>query len=387
MVTGILLPSRDVTGRPVAEFTPGSVEAEFLASARRYAAVVRGLVLLLISAFGLLALPGDALPLGFALFGLVVVGAVVDCLDGFSGRLAPLTLTFAVARVAAICVTQEWGGGQPNQWALNALTTTAITMQWEWPPKVSLPVTAGLLAVHMTMVGVGERGAIGLRLLVECLMARLAFVLLQHSSRRVDLLRARREALARAEAVAVARHRQERELLALLHDTASATFLLVAAHGRDTDPGQVAEYARHDLKVLTGATGGQTSQDRPVDLNIALRSVVDRSPLTVDVLWREGAVVPASVALALVRAVREALANVERHAGVRDATLSIHVEGGRVVVAVDDVGVGFRLGEVPHSRRGIRGSVIERMTAAGGRALVTSRPGAGTSVRLVWPGG
>ncbi|WP_207892924.1 sensor histidine kinase [Micromonospora sp. MW-13] len=343
-------------------------------------------MLVLISAFGLLAVPADALPLGLALFGLIVVGAVVDCWAGFSGRLASLALTFAVARVTAICVTQEWSGGQPNQWALNALTATAITMQWDWPPRVSLPVTAGMFAVNLAVVGVGEGSAIGLRLLVECVMARLAFVLLRQSSRRVDSLRARRAALTRAGAVAVARHRQERELLALLHDTASATFLMVATHGRDTDPGQVAEYARHDLMVLTGTTGGQTSQDSPVDLNVALRSVVDRSPLTVDVLWRDGTVVPASVALALVRAVREALTNVERHANVRDATLSIHVEGNRVVVTVDDVGVGFCPGEVPHSRRGIRGSVIERLTAAGGSALVTSRLGAGTSVRLVWPG-
>ncbi|MFG3702856.1 sensor histidine kinase [Micromonospora sp. NPDC047620] len=347
---------------------------------------MRGFVLLLISAFGLLTVPGDALPLGFALFGLMVVGAVVDCQAGFYERAAPLALAFAVARVAAICVTQEWADGKPNQWALNALTTTSITLQWDWPPKVSLPVTAGLLVVGFAMVGADEGSEVGLRLLVECVMARLAFVLLQRSSRRVDVLRARRAALARAEAVAVARHSQEREFLALLHDTASATFLLVSTHGRDTDPRQVAEYARHDLTVLTGATGGQASQDSPVDLNAALRSVVDRTPLTVDVLWREGTVVPASAALALVRAVREALANVERHAAVRDATLSIHVEKGRVVVTVDDAGVGFCPGEVPHSRRGIRGSIVERMTAAGGNAVVTSRSGTGTSVRLMWPG-
>ncbi|MCW3845062.1 hypothetical protein ONA70_33850 [Micromonospora yasonensis] len=342
---------------------------------------------MLISAFGLLAVPGDALPLGFALFGLVVVGAVVDCWAGFSERAAPLALTFAVARVAAICVTQEWTGGQPNRWALNTMTTTAITLQWDSPPKVSLPVTAGLLAVNFAVVDVGEESAVGLRLVVECVMARLAFMLLRQASRRVDVLRAREAALTRAEAVAVARHSQEREFLALLHDTASATFLLVAAHGQNTHPAQVAEYARHDLAVLTGATGGQNSHDSRVNLNAALRSVVDRSPLSVDVHWQEGTPVPASVALVLVRAVREALANVERHAGVRNATLSIHVEEDRVVVAVDDAGVGFCPGEVPPSRRGIRGSVVERMTAAGGSAIVTSRPGAGTSVRMVWPGG
>ncbi|WP_447002632.1 sensor histidine kinase [Saccharothrix isguenensis] len=363
------------------------MEAEFLATARRFAAPVRGVGLVLISVFGLLAVPGDALPLGFALLGLVVVGAVVDCWVGASGRARPLALAFAVARVAAICATQEWTGGPPHQWALHALTTTAITFQWEWPPRIALPATAGLLAVDLAVVGFGDGSATVLRLVVEVGLTRLAFVLMRRSSKRVDVLRERRAALERAEAVALERHRREREYLALLHDTASATFLLVAVHGRDTDPAQVAEYAQRDLAVLTGSSGGPTPQDSPVDLTASLRAVVERSPLTVHARWRTGSVVPASVALALVRAVREALANVERHAGVRNAALSVHGDGERVVVEVRDAGLGFHLDEVPHFRRGIRGSVVERMTGVGGTATVTSRPGAGTSVRLEWPGG
>lgn len=363
----------------------GSVEAEFLTTARRFAAPVRGVGLLFISAFGLLAVPDDTMSLGFALLGLVVVGAVVDIVTAISGRAAPLALGFAIARVVAICATQEWTGGQPNQWALNALTTTAITLQWEWPPKVAIPATAGLLAVDLAVVGFGEGGTTVLRLLVECVVTRLTFVLLRRSSRRVDVLRDRRAALERAEALALERHRREREYLALLHDTASATFLLVAVHGRDTDRAQVAGYARHDLTALTGSAGGPTARDSPVDLNASLHAVVQRSPLTVEAEWRDGPLVPASVALALVRAVREALANIERHAGVDNAALSARREGDGVVVEVADTGLGFRLDEVPHSHRGIRGSVVERMTAVGGGAVVTSRPGAGTSVRLVWP--
>ncbi len=372
---------------PVSPGSRGSVEAEFLAAARKFAAPVRGVGLVLISVFGLLAVPGDVLPLGFALLGLVVVGAVVDFRLGASGRARPLVLAFAVGRVAAICAAQEWTGGHPNQWALNALTTTAITFQWEWSPKVALPATAGLLAVDLAVIGLGDGGATALRLVVEVGLTRLAFVLMRRSSRRVDELRERRAALERAEAVALERHRREREYLALLHDTASATFLLVAVHGRDTDPAQVAGYARQDLAVLTGSSGGATTQDSPVDLTTSLRAVVERGPLTVDARWHQGAVVPASVALALVRAVREALANVERHAGVRNAVLSVRGDGERVVVEVEDAGKGFHPDEVPHLRRGIRSSVVERMTAVGGSAAVTSRPGEGTSVRLEWPVG
>jgi signal transduction histidine kinase len=351
-----------------------SAEAEFLAAARRFAGPLRGAGLVLVGAFGLLTVPDHVLPQGFALFGLMVVGAAVDCRSWRAASLA-----FAVARVAAVGVAQDW----PGPWALHVLTITAITLQWEWRPKVAVPVAAGLLAVHLATAG--GCGAVVLRLLIECALARLAFVLLRRSSRRVDLLRDRRTALARAEAASLARRRGEREYLALLHDTASSTFLLVAVHGADTDPGQVAEYARHDLTVLTG--GGQTAHDSPVDLKAALHTVVDRSPLTVDVRWRDGVLVPASVALALVRAVREALANVVRHAGVRTAALSAGTDGDRVVVAVRDAGAGFRPDEVPHARRGLRGSVVERMAAVGGRADVTSCPGEGTTVRLAWPDG
>lgn len=364
----------------------GSVEARFLASARRLASPVRGVAVLVISAFGLLGVPDGALPSGFALIGLVLAGAAVDCWTGFTGRGRVLSLAFAVLRVAAVCVTQESTGGPPDLWALNILTTTAITLQWEWPPTVSLPVTAGLLAVELAVAGTDVTGTLVPRLVFECLLARLGFVLLRRSGRRVDELRERRSALERAEALSLARHREEREYLALLHDTAASTFLLVTVQGKDMDPEQVAEYARRDLAVLTGAAGGATGQDSPVDLTASLRTVVGRGRLAVDVSSEGTPLVPASVALAFVRAVREALVNVERHAQVGTAELSVRGEGERAVVEVTDSGVGFSPDEVTRSRRGIRGSVVERMAAVGGAATVTSHPGTGATVRMVWPG-
>lgn len=363
-----------------------SVEVRFLTSARRLVPPVRGVAVVVISVFGLLAVPDEALPLGFALFGLVLVGAGVDCWAGFTGRGAVLSLVFAVLRVAAVCGTQEWTGGPPNLWALNMLTTTAITLQLEWPPAVAVPVTSALLAVDLTAGGTDVVGTLLPRLVFECLLARLGFVLLRQSARRVDELRERRSALVRAEAALLARHRQEREYLALLHDTAASTFLLVTVQAKETDPEQVAEYARHDLAVLTGAAGGATAQDSTVDLTAALHTVVGRGQLAVDVSTEDTPLVPASVALAFVRAVREALANVERHAEVGTAVLSVRGEGDRVVVTVADRGVGFHPDEVTRSRRGIRSSVVERMVAVGGSATITSRPGAGATVRLVWPG-
>ncbi|MCE6996577.1 ATP-binding protein [Saccharothrix sp. S26] len=353
---------------------PGQVESELLTAIARFAGPVRGVGVTLISAFGVLSVPTDALPLGLGLFGLVLLGAVADF------RSPRPAFGLAIARVVALCAAHEQIGGT-GQWTLNVLTTTAITLQWEWAPKITVPTTAALLVVHGTAVG--WDGTTVLRVVVECVLARLAFRLLRRSSRRVDELRTRRAALERAEAVALERRRREREYLALLHDTASATFLVVAVNGREADPAEVAGYARRDLDLLTGTSG--VPRDSAVDVGSSLRAVVERSPLAVEASW-DTALVPASVALALVRAVREALTNVERHAGTGAARVRVRANGRGVEVWVTDAGRGFDVGAVSDHRRGIRGSVVERMAAVGGSAEVTSRPGR-TTVRLEWPRG
>jgi signal transduction histidine kinase len=264
------------------------------------------------------------------------------------------------------------------------LTITAITLQWEWPPSVTVPALAGLLVVSLPMFGVDDSVTTGVRVVVESVLARLAFLLLLRSAREVDRLRERQVRLERAESLALARRRQEREYLALLHDTASATFLMIAARGGDSDPAEVARYARRDLAILTGSSGGPEGYDGLVAVESSLRPLVEQSSLEVDARWDRVPLVPVSVALALVRAVREALVNVERHAEVTAVALQVMAGDGGVVVTVTDTGRGFDPGAVAGDRHGIRGSLIERMSAVGGSAVVTSAPGAGTTVRLAW---
>ena len=55
----------------------------------------------------------------------------------------------------------------------------------------------------------------------------------------------------------------------------------------------------------------------------------------------------------------------------------------RVQVFVRDRGPGFDPDAVPPDRRGVRESIVGRMERHGGRARITSRPGAGTEVELV----
>jgi signal transduction histidine kinase len=97
--------------------------------------------------------------------------------------------------------------------------------------------------------------------------------------------------------------------------------------------------------------------------------------------------VPPPVADGFAEGVGEALENVVRHAGVRDASVVLSEREGRVVVTVADGGRGFDPAAVPTYRFGLRHGVGGLLTEAGGRSRVRSSPGAGTQVTLEWPRG
>ncbi|MCR3750041.1 sensor histidine kinase [Lentzea californiensis] len=337
---------------------PDVLEARLLATVSRLAGPIRGASVVLISLFGALSLHS---PLGWSLCAAVAVSAVADF------RLPRVALPVAFLRVVVLSVVL---GADADQWVLTVLTTTLITWQWQWPPKVSVPATVALLAVQVVTTGPG----VLVRAVLESVLARLSYELLRRSGRRVDLLRERAAERSRAAAVALDQGRREREYLALLHDTAAATFLM-AAHGGD--PEEVAAQARRDLVVLAERGNAQGT----VDLGAALTAVARDSAVHVRV-EAEVVPVPAGVALQFVRAARELLTNVERHAGTTEADLTVTRARGAVVV-IKDGGRGFVPADVPEHRRGLRGSVVGRLEAAGGTAVVESGP-AGTTARLEW---
>ena len=102
---------------------PGQVETELLTAFARFAGPVRGVGVTLISVFGLLSVPTDALPLGLGLCGLVLIGVVAD----FTSPNVAFVLS--IARVVALCAAHEQLGAT-DAWTLNVLTTTAITLQY-----------------------------------------------------------------------------------------------------------------------------------------------------------------------------------------------------------------------------------------------------------------
>jgi PAS domain S-box-containing protein len=92
-----------------------------------------------------------------------------------------------------------------------------------------------------------------------------------------------------------------------------------------------------------------------------------------------------SVATALYRALQESLTNIARHAGARQAWVSVGAENGEIFVEVEDDGRGIAPADLAKARSlGLRG-MRERVLYLGGTLDVARAPRGGTRVRVRVP--
>ena len=104
---------------------------------------------------------------------------------------------------------------------------------------------------------------------------------------------------------------------------------------------------------------------------------------------------PKETQLHLYRIIQEALTNVVRHAAARHVRIEVHKNAETVDVTVTDDGRGFQSdegrerGSLRPSTEGLHGfglsSMSERARIIGGRVVVTSSPGSGTTVQVTIP--
>ncbi len=85
----------------------------------------------------------------------------------------------------------------------------------------------------------------------------------------------------------------------------------------------------------------------------------------------------------LVQLTREALSNVGKHAQAATCRVSLHRDGVQAILEIDDDGQGFDPA-APHTGLGLR-NLNERGAAIGGRVIVESKAGEGTTVRFTIP--
>jgi signal transduction histidine kinase len=88
---------------------------------------------------------------------------------------------------------------------------------------------------------------------------------------------------------------------------------------------------------------------------------------------------------ALLAAIKEALVNAAKHAGVREVSVFVEVEPERVSAYVRDRGAGFDPNAVGADRHGLADSIRARVERNGGGVAVRSDPGNGTEVRMEVP--
>jgi signal transduction histidine kinase len=374
--------------------TPGSAESELIRVVLRFSVLGRGLVVGVTSVTSAVTEPVREPVLSWLVVAVFCgwtawYGYVVD-------RGAPRWLVPAdVMLVSCVCLAQVWTSAPDPRfdgttWVLASVSVVVVTYQWHAGPVVGAVATVVVVAAYLSGAALAapdrwtEAAPLGLWMMAEAALSRGVFLLVRRSGRRADQMVAREEQARRDAAVAAARRADEQEYLAALHDTASATLLMVGTGvvgGRE--PWLPAQAAR-DLEVIGGAP---ERSDRPVDLVRRLSDAAAHVPLRI--AWRtEGAPqVPAVVAAALCHGVREALTNVVRHAGVDEATVSVRRDDlGAVVVEVRDDGAGFDPEHVSDNRYGVTRSLVARMVRAGGHTRITSRPGRGTAVRMEWSG-
>jgi signal transduction histidine kinase len=84
------------------------------------------------------------------------------------------------------------------------------------------------------------------------------------------------------------------------------------------------------------------------------------------------------------RVAQEALTNVARHSGVREANLRLVFQPQRITLQVNDRGQGFNLQDVNEKKQGWGlDGMRERVDSIGGKLVVKSAPGEGTVVEVI----
>jgi signal transduction histidine kinase len=136
-------------------------------------------------------------------------------------------------------------------------------------------------------------------------------------------------------------------------------------------------YALHPSRLMSlglidalGSLCLETSQQRQMDVRFTHGEI---SPL-VDV----------NVSLCLYRIAQEALHNVARHSGTRQAHVMLGGDGAHITLEVVDAGVGFNPTHLPDDRLGLA-SIQERVAYLKGQLVIDAVPGGGTRIRVDIP--
>lgn len=171
----------------------------------------------------------------------------------------------------------------------------------------------------------------------------------------------------------------------MLHDSALQTLEAIASGSAGT-PSRVRRHAEREAAVLRRALrrgpsheGGMV--DRLAELAVEFADKGLRVELVADELDVEP---PAELVGALCDAVREALTNVVKHAGVDRALVRLGEEDDAWTLTVRDHGSGFDRATTSHGF-GLDNSISKRLSEVGGWSRIDAAPGEGTRIEIGAP--
>ncbi|GGP38713.1 histidine kinase [Saccharothrix coeruleofusca] len=272
----------------------------------------------------------------------------------------------------------------PAQFLYNVPLITTI---WASVPAVAAGALGGQVAGGLAGFAVGlgtylNRGALSVDLVRDVvLLAGAGFVVGMVSTT------ARRSAVRLARALRAEAATAERERLARsIHDGVLQVLARVRKRGVELG-GEAAELARLAgeqevaLRSLVAAAPSESTVDGDADLRPALQLLA--TPRVQVATPATRVMLPATTVTELAAVVREALSNVERHAGP-DAKAWVLLEdlGEEVVLSVRDDGPGIPPGRIAvaeaEGRMGIAKSIRGRVEALRGTLELQTGPGEGT---------
>lgn len=320
------------------------------------------------------------------------------------GIRVPFTVLAVLVLVGVWTWPAAWRGADepamPFLWLMMCGMTLAVSLAWGNLAAIltNVAAAAGYVVALLSPAGGAAVPVVALQEVVWVTVLPLALLALSRYTRQlaaeldgwIDVSR-------RAEddaALRAALTNERAHLDAVIHDEVMTT--LVAA-GRAV-PGHdlhLAEQARSALASLDAESGEDAAAESFAPGTIAglIADVLEAACPTATFEADVDPLVPSlprAVVSCLVRAVREAAYNAERHAQAEQVAVRLRIgdDDGtvRIDVEVADDGRGFDVAAVSSRRLGLLVSVRSNMEALGGVATVRSAPGEGTTVSLHWSG-
>ncbi|MGA5045233.1 ATP-binding protein [Streptomyces arboris] len=217
--------------------------------------------------------------------------------------------------------------------------------------------------------------------------------LMRMAGDRADRAQQRMRAVRAAAGREEGRREAHRHFQGMLHDEVSSALQAISLPG--VSSARLSEAVAGAVTALAAAPAPPGRGER-TDLSALVGTLRPPAGTALTIEAPGALLVPSPVAAAVAGAAREALRNVEAHAGAR--TVRMRLCGGGTgapersdpavregfTLSVTDDGDGFDIDELALSSTGLRRSVIRRMVAVGGNTEVRSAPGRGTVVTLEW---